>query len=148
MVTAPLILLRWARHWSGSTVIGGTRQAGILLLAKWLGTHERMGFTSCKDVLKSYFLYILILLEKAGRSPWRAEGFSWSLENLHGDLKKEIPIMQFLKREKILSLHLFFHQKPGSGFNKYRSESLLLYLFLKGKMFLLPSLKLWLVNTT
>jgi hypothetical protein len=59
----------------------------------------------------------------------------------------------FKERKKILSLHLFFHQKHGSGFSKYRSESLIcIDVFLKSiserKMFILPSLKLWLVNTT
>jgi hypothetical protein len=31
-----------------------------------------------------------VLVGRAGRSPWRARVFTWSLENLYGDLRKEI----------------------------------------------------------
>jgi hypothetical protein len=54
---------------------------------------------------------VYILFGRAGRSPRRAEGFFWSLENLHANLKKEIPIMQFLKREKNHSLTFIFSSK-------------------------------------
>jgi hypothetical protein len=43
---------------------------------------------------------VYILFGRAGRSPWRTGGFSWSLENLHANFKKGKTYNAFLKREK------------------------------------------------
>ncbi len=40
-----------------------SRRAGTPLLTEWLGTREKMGYTSCKDDLKAYSLSILILFD-------------------------------------------------------------------------------------
>jgi hypothetical protein len=37
--------------------------SGIHLLTEWLGTHERIGYTSCKDDLMAYPLCIWILFD-------------------------------------------------------------------------------------
>ncbi len=44
-----------------SKLVSKDTLAGIHLLTELLGTHERMGNTSCKDDLMAYALYILTL---------------------------------------------------------------------------------------